>query len=75
MVNRGGALDTIGRIMSEKMTKSQAGRIGAANRLRNTTAEQRKETARLGGLARAASMTHEQRVALGKMGGRPKKQA
>ena len=56
-----------------KMTKAEAGRIGAANRLRNATAEQRKETARLGGLARAASMSHEQRVALGKLGGRPKK--
>jgi len=73
VVYRGGALDIARRIMSEKMTKAEAGRIGAANRLRNTTKAQRVETARLGGLARAAQMTHEQRVALGKLGGRPKK--
>lgn len=59
--------------MAKKMTKAESGRIGAANRIRNSTPEQRKETARRAGLARAASMTHEQRVALGKLGGRPKK--
>ena len=58
-----------------KMTKSQAGKLGAAARLKSTGKRRRKEIARQAGLARAASMTHEQRVALGKLGGRPKKVA
>jgi len=57
------------------MTKSEAGKKGAAGRLRNQTAEQRRETARKGGIARAKQITPEQRSQWGKLGGRPRKGA
>ena len=58
-----------------KMTKSDAGKLGASARLRSTTKAQRQATASKGGLARAVSTTYEQRVAMGKLGGRPRKDA
>lgn len=58
-----------------KMTKSDAGKLGASARMRNTTPEQRKATARLGGIARAKKITPEQRSAWGKLGGRPRKES
>lgn len=55
------------------MTKSEAGKKGAAGRLRNMTPEQRADVARKGGIARAKLITLEQRSQWGKLGGRPKK--